>query len=242
MRELKTYEDVNIVLNCYGNKELIMQEIAMVSLMSSNGMGIKDIRELNYFDFLYSVSEYLEKTEICPLCFDEVYSNLRCRDDVIGRWELYNNKRNFFYTTFSTAEATHAILDWLYIKNDGNICGYDPIFTGPDGKKITMEYIEFIFEEMENNSGIHIKAIDLRKLFSKTMRDNNLPEYILNYFLGLTPNPYPENISSDKIFKIQYRLKGGSELILNQSTVKIPIEDYYTLLNNIETVELLSDW
>ncbi|KAF5047708.1 hypothetical protein DSECCO2_457720 [anaerobic digester metagenome] len=243
MRELKTYEDVNIVLNCYGNKELIMQEIAMVSLMSSNGMGIKDIRELNYFDFLYSVSEYLEKTEICPLCFDEVYSNLRCRDDVIGRWELYNNKRNFPYTTFSTAESTHAILDWLYIKHDTHICGYEPLFTGPDGEKITKEYIGLIFSQMENKSGINISSHDLRRLFVETLRSNNVSEKHINHFLGHKANPFPDyktHIYED-ILKCYYSLT-ASELSLNPSMVSIPLEDYYCLLDNIKYADLLSDW
>ncbi|PKL72862.1 MAG: hypothetical protein CVV29_06565 [Methanobacteriales archaeon HGW-Methanobacteriales-2] len=243
MKELKTKEDLNNVLKCYDEKECIRQEIAIVSLMSSSGLGIKDICDLNYFDFLFSVVDYIVETEICPLCFDEVYSYLRCRDDVIGRWELYNNKRNFPYTTFSTAESTHAILDWLYIKHDTHICGYEPLFTGPDGEKITKEYIGLIFSQMENKSGINISSHDLRRLFVETLRSNNVSEGHINHFLGHKANSFPDYKTQtyEDILKFYYS-SAASELSLNPSMVSIPLEDYYCLLDNVKYADLLSDW
>lgn len=242
MNELKTKEELKEILKCYGEKENALQENAMVKLIYSSGIGVNDICNLTYFDFLTSVAEYFDNTDICPYCFDEVYSYIRCRDDVIGRWELYNNKTDISYVTFCTAESTHAILDWLYIKNDTHICCYEPLFTGPDGGKLTSEDVQNIFRKMENNTGIRINAHVLRKLFVKTMRDNDLPENYLNYFLGNKVNPFLEMERSSDICKIQYSLKGGSELSLNQSMVTIPLEEYYNLLNNIECEDLLSYW
>ena len=243
MKKLKTKEDLIEVLNCYGEKGYTRQENAMVNLISSSGMGVNDICNLTYFDFLNSVTEYIDNTDICPYCFDEIYSYIRCRDDVIGRWELYNTKKDISYVTFCTAETTHAILDWLYIKNDTHICGYEPLFTGPDDERITKEHVGLIFRQMEKKSGINIRSHDLRRLFVETLRSNNVSEGHINHFLGHEANPFPDYKMKtyEDVLKFYYSV-AASELSLNRSMVSIPLEDYYCLLDNVKYADLLIDW
>lgn len=243
MRKLKTKEDIMEVLKSYGEKEYTLQEKAMVNLLFSSGMGVNQLCNLTYFDFLNSVSEYFNNTDICPYYFDEIYSNIRCRDDVIGRWELYNTKKDISYVTFCTAETTHAILDWLYIKNDTHICGYQPLFTDPNDERITMEYVGIIFKQMEKKSGINISSHELRRLFVETLRSNNVSEKQINHFLGHKANAFPAYMPQKygDVLKFSYSIV-ASELSLNPAMVSIPLENYYCLLNNVKYADLLIDW
>ena len=220
MKKLENKNDLQEGFKCYLQKGKVMQEYAMVTLMYSSGMGVNDICNLTSYDFLVSVSEYFYNTEICPFCYDEVYSHLRCRDDVIGLWEMYNIKRDSPYVTFCTAEATHAILDWLYIKNYEHIYLNEPLFTGPDGEAITRNDVYAIFEEMQNHSGISIRSIDLRRLFNETLQSSNVPQEYIKLFLG--HDPYPDsyfNIMPDmETLRYEYT-KAATELSLFQSEI-----------------------
>lgn len=239
MKNLENKNDLIEVLKSYDVKEYEMQEIALVTLMYSSGMGVYDICNLTYYDFLVSIAEYFYNTEICPMCFDEVYSHLRFRDDVIGTWEMYNIKRSTPYVTFCTAEAIHAILDWLYIKNKEHFCVHEPLFTGTNGKGITREEIAAIFRQMRNNSGINIRAHDVRKLFVKTLKSSEVPEEYIGHLLG---HSFDDAITaflcrSPEFLKAHY-MKAAPQFNLNQSGKALSHEDYLYWLNTVK----YDDW
>lgn len=242
MNNLEDKNDLIKVLKNYDVKEYEMQEIAMLTLMLSSGMGVYDILNLKYYDLLVSVTEYFVDTEICPMCFDEVYAHLRYRDDVIGVWEMYNIKRDIPYVTFCTAEAIHAILDYLYMRNEEHFCIHEPLFTGTNGKGITREEIAAIFRQMRNNSGINIRANDVRKLFVKTLKSSEVPEEYIDHLLG---HSFDDAITAflcqnPEFLKAHY-MKAAPQFNLNQSGKALDHEDYLYWLNTVKYDDWLID-
>ena len=96
------------------DKEIIQEAInistplikAVILFMSSSGCALQETVNLTIDDYLKSIAEYTDKKNIY-----EAINDIKNLEDVIPTWDIWRQKTNKFYTTYSSPESVIAIND-----------------------------------------------------------------------------------------------------------------------------------
>lgn len=231
MKQIEEYKED--VLNCWN-----VHGLAMLLLISNSGMSIDAICQLDYYNFLLSISKYFfYGSSTSPFYINEIYMQLRSREDIVGHWRLYNTKKDVSYITFSNPKTMHAIMDSLYLrKGSREIDPKEPLFVGRKGDRITKEDVETMFQTYSVGNGP--SPNDLREHFVDKLRSAGLPNEKIQYFLG--EEGYDPSVSF--FLTGNYNdLKSDYEKAFQSSTnelvkLKIPLDQYRYLLDEIRKV------
>lgn len=108
INDIPTIEDIKLALSV---SSLKFQ--AIILLMISSGMGRAEILNLNYNDFLNSISEYSNLPIEIFIDIDEVKSIIDKNKHIIGNWYVQRMKTKKWYYTFSTWESLNKISEYL---------------------------------------------------------------------------------------------------------------------------------
>jgi len=221
-------EELKEVLKCCN-----ADEKAIIGLMYTSGMSSKAICNLDYYDFLFSIDEYFKGNATSPFHINEIHEQLRNCENIVGNWILYNEKKDVSYVTFNSPEASHAIMDSIYLrKGISCITPTEPLFVGHTGKRITNAGISRTFKNIADKTGIDVRPKHLRKLFVETLRSAGVSNETIKHFLGHKCDSiycYSIHIVSLKPVYEQ----AAENFSFEQVDFKIPLEEYRNMLKSI---------
>ena len=103
------------------DKEVIRQAInissplikAVILFMCSSGCAVQETVNLTVGDYLKSLSDYTDKTNVF-----EAINDIKDRKDIVPTWEIWRQKTNKYYTTYSSPESVTAINSYLISRVD----------------------------------------------------------------------------------------------------------------------------
>lgn len=162
---------------------------AIILLCMSSGIGIKEIINLTYLDFLEALG-FSENVEIHQL-------KERVGENFIPIWNLKN--RNGEYITFSTPESVRGIIDYLIERHSSTKW----LFTGQNQKEKMFEgTLVNAFARLNDKLRLGIKESGRRRLTSQAFREYfeaqlkeaEVDPVKIKYMMGLK---IPEDINFD---------------------------------------------
>ena len=103
------------------DKEIIRKAIgissplikAVILFMCSSGCAVQETVNLTVGDYLKSISDYTNKTNVF-----EAINEISQRDDIVPTWDIWRQKTNKYYTTYSSPESVVAINSYLISRPD----------------------------------------------------------------------------------------------------------------------------
>ena len=163
-------------------------EKAVIKLMLTSGMNVRQIIELDYDDFILSIIEYFDGKGIDQFDISEIFEELDLKNAVLT-W-MIESKKGYNYVTFSDTETTSTILCYLYYReNIAEAVEVDALFTTNTGRRISREDISEIFQKMSEKLGKNIKPVHLRQLFTQTLLQNGASKSVVSIMLGHEIDP-----------------------------------------------------
>lgn len=103
------------------DKEIIRQAVnistpfmkAVILFMCSSGCSLRETMNLTIKDYVASIREYTDKKDVL-----EAINDIKNLDDVVPTWEIWRQKTNKYYTTYSSPESVNAINSYLITRED----------------------------------------------------------------------------------------------------------------------------
>lgn len=103
------------------DKEIIRKAIgissplikAVILFMCSSGCAIQETVNLTVGDYLKSISDYTDKTNVF-----EAINDINDMKDIVPTWDIWRQKTNKYYTTYSSPESVTAINSYLISRPD----------------------------------------------------------------------------------------------------------------------------
>lgn len=103
------------------DKEIIRKAIgissplirAVILFMCSSGCAVQETVNLTVGDYLKSISDYTDKTNVF-----EAINDIGDRKDIVPTWDIWRQKTNKYYTTYSSPESVTAINSYLISRTD----------------------------------------------------------------------------------------------------------------------------
>ncbi len=192
-------------------KEIIKQSLkvsgplmsAVILFISSSGTARAETMGLTINDFILSVQDYTNETDIYGLI-----DLLDKRNDIIPSFKLRRKKINEYYYTFCSPEATTAIIDYLKTRKD---------VLGPESKlfKINEKYLSALFVDLNNHLGLgkkstynRLRTHMLRKYHASSlnMHNSKLTEKDIDFLQGRSDSKTRRSyfFSDERILKLKY--------------------------------------
>lgn len=220
--DLPTMEDVKKALDyCSPTYK------AITLLMVSSGMSRAEICSLTFKHFYEAVNLPTDLEISIP----DLIEKVKAIDSLIPMWKIYRIKTGKPYFTFSTPQATDAILDYLdqhYREYEWQPKPDDQLFRSynnpvkPDAVTEQYRRINSKAGFRKVNNRLLVRPHSLRKLFATTLERNRMPHLMTRWLMGhtidSTTNSYfkadPETI------KVEY-LEIINQISTDQVEVKI---------------------
>ena len=128
------------------DKEIIREAInissplikAVILFMASSGCAVQETVNLTVGDYLKSIRDYTDKTNVF-----EAINDISKRNDIVPTWEIWRQKTNKYYTTYSSPESVTAINSYLISRPD-NFTNDSKLF------KYSKNYIQVRFIMINN--------------------------------------------------------------------------------------------
>ena len=103
------------------DKEIIREAVnmssplikAVILFMCSSGCALQETVNLTVNDYLQSIGDYTKKRNVY-----EAINEIRSRDDIVPTWDIWRQKTNKYYTTYSSPESVIAINSYLLTRED----------------------------------------------------------------------------------------------------------------------------
>jgi integrase len=211
LRNLLKNQNKNVSFETLLNKDQIKQIVdqanvrdkAIILIHFSSGMGASEVRHLTFRDFLIAVGEYININELDKQDALKVAINLKNRDDLIGTWKIHRFKTGMPYVTFTSPEATKAIINYIidrYRTNKPIKSLDDVLIVNQSNKKLSATGYTLIFArlneklELGRRSG-KIRSFTshiLRKMFTTTLYQAGLDKLAIDWMLGHKIDPVTE--------------------------------------------------
>lgn len=115
---------------------------ALILFMCSSGCAIQEATNLTINDYLKSIEDYTDKRDIF-----EAIDDMKGRDDIVPTWNIWRQKTNKHYITYSSPESVTALNSYLISRNDP-IDGNSRLF------KYHKQYMHKRFIEINNELGL----------------------------------------------------------------------------------------
>jgi len=170
---------------------------AIILLMSSSGMGSAEMIHLNWEHFLNAISDYIHLVGKEQFDIPYITEKLRENRNLILKWDIHRYKTGHPYTTFSTPEASLAILDYLdqrHAENKTINNVEDPLFLSGNtriSRWSTQKYFAYLNDTCQfgmRGKNRFFTSHKLRKFFASTLNSNRVPEMFTKWLLGHNAN------------------------------------------------------
>ncbi len=157
--------------------------VAIILFMSSSGSARTEMLSLSIQDFIDSTRLYHNSNDIY-----EVLDILKERDDVVPTWKIHRQKTDKWYYTFSSPEATTAIINYLLsikkpLKNTDRLFQYH---------EVTVCYK---FQEINDELGLgkkgtynRFRSHMLRKFHASNLKNHGMSKEDINEMQGKGQN------------------------------------------------------
>ena len=157
--------------------------VAIILFMSSSGSARTEMLSLSIQDFIDSTRLYHNSNDIY-----EVLDILKERDDVVPTWKIHRQKTDKWYYTFSSPEATTAIVNYLLsikkpLKNTDRLFQYH---------EVTVCYK---FQEINEELGLgkkgtynRMRSHMLRKFHASNLKNHGMSKEDINEMQGKGQN------------------------------------------------------
>ena len=86
---------------------------AVILFMCSSGCARQETVNLTIGDYIDSLRDYSDKTDIF-----EIIDDIKGREDIVPTWNIWRQKTNKYYTTYSSPESVIAINSYLLSRKD----------------------------------------------------------------------------------------------------------------------------
>lgn len=240
LEKLPTKEEyITAIKHC-----VTLRDKAILLLQLSSGMGAAEVRNLKYYHFYNALKEYINLHESDIFDISKIKHQTKEISDLVGIWQVVRYKTGMPYITFSSPEATHAIIDYLIERNiqKSIVSLEEPLFIA-NGKQISEHAFSFIYRRINQraNFGNRNKNRDFltshipRKMFATTMYESDVEfmavEWMLGHKIDDTRAAYYKNNVEN--LKKQY-LEGLEGLTLEKIKVKkVTTPEYDILLKEL---------
>lgn len=211
LRNLVKKQNENISFESLLNKDLIKQIVdqasvrdkAIVLIHFSSGMGASEVRHLTFRDFLIAVNEYVDINELDKQDVLKVAMSLKNRDDLVGTWKIKRFKTGMPYVTFSSPEATKAMINYFidrYRTNKPIKSLDDVLIVNQYNQKISATGYNLIFARLNEKLGLgkrsekrhSLTSHILRKMFTTILYRAGLDKLAIDWMLGHKIDPITE--------------------------------------------------
>lgn len=225
-----------------------LRDKAILLLQLSSGMGAAEVRSLNYNHLYNSIKEYTDLHESEIFNISKINHQIKDIDDLIGTWKVVRIKTGMPYITFSSPEATHAVIDYLVERtNKKPITSLDdPLFIA-NGKRIEEHAFSFIYRRVNQRAGFgnrnknrnFLTSHIPRKMFATSMYESDVEfiavEWMLGHKIDTTRAAYYKN-NVEKLK--EHYLEGLEGLTLEKVKVqKVTTPEYDDLLKKLDEKE-----
>ncbi|WP_048190710.1 site-specific integrase [Methanobacterium sp. SMA-27] len=227
---------------------------AIMLLGVSSGMGRAEICSLTFEHFFdaYGLDPY-------PKTLDELINRIDQMDDIVPLWHIIRIKTDHKYFTFSSPEATNAIMN--YLKDLNRKCKrYEErnrkaqltltpetsIFLNRHLEGVSPTLMSLTIKRLNNKAGFsnqndsrYIRPHILRKIFASTLEKNKMPHLMIRWIMGhnldKTTSAYfkadPQAVKEEYLEVLNY---------LTTNAVEIKLINQYEDLNN-ENIKLRTE-
>lgn len=161
-----------------------IRDKAIILLMLTSGMGLSEVKHLNFGDFLNAMEEYLDLDSENLLNIEKISKSLYKEDCSIGTWKITRRKTGMPYITFNSPESTNAIVDYLIYREKNNKLIKtldDPLFVDNRNHRMYKSTYIQLFQRLNTQAGFDgnsnkqrrfFTSHKLRKLFTTTLYNN----------------------------------------------------------------------
>ena len=205
------------------DKEIIREAInissplikAVILFMCSSGCAVQETVNLTVGDYLKSIRDYTDKTNVF-----EAINDISGRNDIVPTWDIWRQKTNKYYTTYSSPESVIAINSYLISRPD-NFTNDSKLF------KYSKNYIQTRFIRINNE-------LNLGKVGDNGY--NRFRTHMLRKFHA--SSLYNDGMSLDKVNDLQGKAKGRTD----QAYFMINPEDLkYEYIKHLPAVTINKD-
>lgn len=165
---------------------------AIILLMSSSGLGSKEVRNLTYGEFFKAIKDYLKIPELDPSDISNIIKLTKDKS-IIVQWDIIRSKRNTSQITCSSPESTKAILEYLETKPPESFD--DPLFMSRGRKKIKDNTMVVNFQIINDRCGFpkvgstrFFHAHAMRTFFASTALEHGMKKEYVDWSIGHTLN------------------------------------------------------
>ena len=228
--ELPTKEHIRKALK-YCN----LRDKAIILLQFSSGLGAAEVRNLRYGQFFIAIKEYITFNNDEIFNIDNIYRQIRNRDDIIGIWDSIQSYTDIDYLTFNSSESNKAIIDYLLERhNKKPITSFDePLFTA-NGNKIGEHTLSAIYRRINQRACLGIRNAKRNfltsnipgKMFRTALLECDVEYLAIELMLGnkIDEIKYAYYKNNPEILKEEY-LKGLNKISLEE--VEVVTTDKY---------------
>jgi integrase len=192
--ELPGYEDIRKALTVSNIKYR-----AMITLMASSAMNIKDVRFLKVHEFIEAIKDGYKPRETGTNDSFHIPQRDEVDDETIGVWRRRREKTGVPHVTFSTPESIHLILDYLHQYQPESMDDY--LFRSQDNpqnleranpnKQCSSGSFQKYFIKINEAMGWEKKGYShyftsssLRKFFSNTLQRLGIRDQFIRIMMG----------------------------------------------------------
>ena len=162
---------------------------AVILFMCSSGCARQETVNLTINDYITSLKDYSDKEDLF-----EIIDDIKLRDDVVPTWNIWRQKTNKYYTTYSSPESVTAINSYLLSRKD-NITGESRLF------RLHKDYIMQRFIEINNE--LNLGTVGDNKY-------NRFRSHMLRKFHASALYNHENGLSLDEIDALQGRGKDNT--------------------------------
>ena len=229
------------------DKEIIREAVnisspfmkAVILFMCSSGCSLRETSNLTIGDYIKSIQEYTDKKNI----YDAI-GDIRGNEDIVPTWDIWRQKTNKYYTTYSSPESVTAINSYLITRedeltDDSKLFHYHTIYI--------RELFYNINKELnlggvgDNNYG-RFRSHMLRKFHASALYNDGMSLDKVNDLQGKAKNKTDEAyfMTNPEDLKYEY-IEHLPAVTINKEVEKITIKSKEYLMMEKENKELKTD-
>ena len=212
---------------------------ALILFMCSSGCAIQEATNLTINDYLKSIDDYTNKRDIF-----EAIDDIKGRDDIVPTWNIWRQKTNKYYITYSSPESVTALNSYLISRNDP-IDGNSRLF------KYHKQYMHKRFIEINNELGLgtvgdngynRFRSHMLRKFHASALYNDGMSLDNVNDLQGKSKNKTDAAyfMINPEDLKYEY-IKHLPAITINKEVEKISVKSPEFMQMENENQELKSE-
>ena len=212
---------------------------SVILFMCSSGCSLQETVNLTINDYLNSIRDYTDKKDIY-----EAINEIKNREDIVPTWDIWRQKTNKYYTTYSSPESVLAINSYL-ISREEELTNDSKLF------KYHKNYIQQRFIRINNELDLgtvgdynygRFRSHMLRKFHASALYNDGMSLDKVNDLQGKAKNKTDEAyfMTNPEDLKNEY-MKHLSAVTINKEVERITIKSKEFIQIENENNELKSE-